>query len=84
VRRRSSVPIVWPALGRYLGGRDWGRSGGLQGANRHRITAIVVYVEASTVSIGGGGSAINDVPVGEVRRMVDGGRRRCGMESSFL
>jgi hypothetical protein len=46
--------------------------------------AIVVYVEASAVSIGGGGSAINDVPVGEVRRMVDGGQRRCGMESSFL
>jgi hypothetical protein len=45
---------------------------------------VAVLVEAPAVSIGGGGSIIDVVPMVEVRRMVDGGGRRCDVQSSFL
>jgi hypothetical protein len=64
--------------------RDSGKSRGLQGANRHQIATIAECLKASAVSIGGGGSAVGIILVGEVRRMVDGGGRRCGVESLFV
>jgi hypothetical protein len=41
--------------------------------------AVAIRVEAPAASIGGGGSIVDVLPVCEVRRMADGGGRRCGV-----
>ncbi len=61
-----------------------GRSGGLGGANRHRFEAESVGIEASTVSIGGGGSTVDVVAVGETSRMVNGCGRIHSVERLLL
>jgi hypothetical protein len=54
------------------------------GTNPHRVAAEDELVEGSTMSNGGGGSAVFVVPVAKLRKLTNGGERRCGVERTLL
>jgi hypothetical protein len=66
---RSWFPVDRSLRDEILAKETMGRSGGLRGANQHRLAVVAVCVEAPAVSIGGGGLILDIVLVGEVKRM---------------
>jgi hypothetical protein len=83
-RRSSSILSVQPALSRFFAAMAWGKSGGVGGAYRQWIAAEDGRLEVATVSNGVVCSVVIFFLVGELRRMMDGGGRRCSVERVVL
>jgi hypothetical protein len=62
----------------------WGKSAGVGGAYRQWIAAEDGRLEVSVASNAGVCSVMSFFPVGELRRMMDGGGRRCSVHRMVL